>query len=250
MNARSFFFSLPFFTLASVAGVAVLAQACAETKSASSPPPPAPTVSNAEGGADPQTGEVRYLAMGDSISQGIGTPDFETAAFPARVSEKWRARGCKVELKNLGVAGYTTQDLITNQVPEITPFKPTFITLQVGANDIANSFTIDKYRTNVKLIFDAVKRSGARVVLLGQNEWPRSPEGPNYGGTIEKRDAYDAVFFEEAKARSLEIIDLRLLYRQHADKKLWAEDGIHPTKAAYEEMAAELARVIPSPCGK
>lgn len=224
---------------------------CNEAKTSSSgPPPPAPTASTIDGGADPATGEVRYLAMGDSISQGIGTNDFETDSFPYKLAEKWRARGCKVELKNLGVAGYTAQDLIANQNPEIAPFKPTFISIQVGANDIANSVTADKYRTNVKLVLDAAKRSGARVIVLGQNEWWRSPEGPSYGGTAEKRDAFDAILFEETKAKGAELVDLRLLYRQHADKQLWATDGIHPTAPAYAEMAAEIGRIIPSPCGK
>jgi acyl-CoA thioesterase-1 len=203
-----------------------------------------------EGGADPATGEIRYLALGDSISQGKGTSDFETAAFPARLAERWRSNGRKVVLKNLGVPHYTAADVIAHELPEIAPFKPTLITLQVGSNDIATKVPIDSYRTRVRTILDAAKQSGARVVVLGQNEWWRSPEGAGYGGTAEKRDAFDAVLFAETKAAGAELVDLRLLHRQHADKKMWAEDGIHPTTGAYDEMAAELARVIPSPGGK
>jgi acyl-CoA thioesterase I len=140
--------------------------------------------------------------------------------------------------------------VIAHELPEIAPFKPTLITLQVGSNDIATKVPIDSYRTRVRTILDAAKQSGARVVVLGQNEWWRSPEGAGYGGTAEKRDAFDAVLFAETKAAGAELVDLRLLHRQHADKKMWAEDGIHPTTGAYDEMAAELARVIPSPGGK
>ncbi len=219
-------------------------------KGAGGPPPPAPTVSNIEGGADPATGEIRYLALGDSISQGKGSSDFETAAFPARLAARWRANGCVVVLENLGVPHYTAADVIAREVPEIARFKPTLITLQVGSNDIATKVPIDTYRAGVRTILDAARKSGARVVVLGQNEWWRSPQGASYGGTSEKRDAFDAVLFEETKAKGAELVDLRLLHRQHADKKSWAEDGIHPTAAAYDEMAAELARVIPLPCGK
>lgn len=218
---------------------------CAEPKV-----PPAPSPSSVRGGADPKTGEIRYLAIGDSITQGIGSADFEADAFPAKLAARWRAKGCIVELKNVGVAGYTAQEMIATELPEISPFRPTFITFQGGANDIANDVTQDKYRTNIRIILDAAKKSGARVVVLGQNEWWKSAEGPGYGGTRSKRDAYDAILFEETKARGLELIDLRFLYRQHADKNLWAEDGIHPTAAAYDEVAAELARVITVPCGK
>ena len=109
---------------------------------------------------------------------------------------------------------------------------------------------IDTYRAQVRTILDAAKKSGARVVVLGQNEWWRAPQAGGYGGSYAKRDAFDAVLFEETKANGAELVDLRLLYRQQADKKQWAEDGIHPTVAAYDELAAELARVIPSPCSK
>jgi acyl-CoA thioesterase-1 len=140
--------------------------------------------------------------------------------------------------------------MVTDQLPSIAEFKPTFITFQSGANDIANNVTTDAYRNDVKTVLDAAKKSGARVVVLLQNEWFRAPEGPNYGGTPEKRATYDSIMIEEVKAKGAELVDLRLLYQQQADKKLWVSDGIHPTGEAYDAWAAEIARVIASPCGK
>ncbi|MBX3226248.1 MAG: SGNH/GDSL hydrolase family protein [Labilithrix sp.] len=227
--------------------LAVLAIGCKDRLPA---PPPAPVVSSADGGADPVTQEIRYLALGDSISQGGGAPNPEAVSFPGKLSERWRAKGCKVTLENLGVSHYTAADVIKDEVPQIETFKPTLITFQVGSNDVATNVPPDTFRAQVKTILAAAKKSGARVIVLGQNEWFRSPDGPGYGGTLEKRDRYDAILFDEAKASGAEVVDLRLLYRQQADKKQWAEDGIHPTPAAYDEMATELARVIPAPCGK
>jgi lysophospholipase L1-like esterase len=212
--------------------------------------PTAPPVSNVDGGADPQTGAVRYLAIGDSLTQGVGVDDLETGAFPATLSERWRKRGCEVELRNVGISGYTAGQMITDQLPAIAEFKPTFITFQSGANDIANNVTTDAYRKDVRTIIDAAKKSGARVVVLLQNEWFRAPAGPGYGGTAEKRATYDAIMLEEIAAKSAELLDLRLLYKQQADANQWVSDGIHPTPAAYDAWSAEIARVIPSPCGK
>jgi lysophospholipase L1-like esterase len=216
----------------------------------SGPPPPAPTVSTADGGVDPVTREVRYLALGDSLTQGIGATDLDKGSFPALVSERWRKRGCKVELRNVGASGNTASQVISDQLPAIAEFKPTFITFQSGANDIANGVTMDAYRKDVKTVLEAAKGSGARVVVFLQNEWFRAPAGPGYGGTAEKRTAYDLIMLEEVKAKRAELLDLRLLYRQQADKNLWIDDGIHPTPESYEAWAAEIARVIPSPCGK
>lgn len=190
------------------------------------------------------------MSIGDSLTQGIGAPTFETDAFPVKLAERWRAKGCKVELKNTGSSGKTAGEMLAYQVPEIAPFKPTLITFQSGANDIANYVTPEDYRKNVRAVIDAAKKSGARVVVLLQNEWFRAPEGPNYGGTPEKRAAYDTIMLEEISAASVELVDLRALYKQQADANMWVSDGIHPTAAAYDAWASELARVIPSPCGK
>ena len=257
MNARSFFFSIPFAGLL----VSLVLPSCTTTKespssasssgSTSGQPPPAPTVSPVDGGSDPQTGVVRYLALGDSLTQGVGAPNPDTGSYPALLSEKWRARGCKVELQNHGIASYKSADVIADELPDVGTFKPTLVTLQVGANDVANSVSIDVYRANVKTILSTSKGSGARVIVMPQNEWFRSPQGETYGpGLSEKRDAFDAVLMEETKAAGAEFVDLRLLFKQHADQKLWIDDGLHPTPAAYEAWASELARVIPSPCGK
>ncbi|MBS2012665.1 MAG: SGNH/GDSL hydrolase family protein [Deltaproteobacteria bacterium] len=217
------------------------------SSSTSGEPPP---VSTKDGGVDPTSGEIRYLSIGDSLTQGIGAPNPETEAFPAKLAERWRAKGCKVELSNVGISGYTAGEMLRDQVPQIAPFKPTFITFQSGANDIANSVTPEAYRTNVRAVIDAAKKSGARVVVLLQNEWFRAPAGPGYGGTPEKRAAFDAIMLEEIARASVELVDLRLLYKQQADANQWVSDGIHPTAAAYDAWANELARVIPAPCGK
>ena len=227
----------------------LLSLALAACEDKGPPPPPAPSVSTGVGGADPITGEIRYLALGDSISQGIGAADPATGSFPALLAERWRVAGRNVVLKNLGAAHATAADLIAKQLAEIAPFKPTFITLQVGSNDLATNVPEGTFRTQVRAILEAAKKSGARVVVLGQNEWWRSPQGAGYGGTAKKRNAFDAVLMEETKAQGAELVDLRLLYRAQADQKLWAEDGIHPTAACYREMAAELGRVIPVPAG-
>ena len=220
--------------------------ACENT---TSQPPAAPTVSNVEGGVD-STGTIRYLAMGDSLTQGAGGENPEADSFATKLADRWRAKGCKEELKNVGVSGYTAAQVLSDQVPEITAFKPSFITFQSGANDIANGVTQDAYRRDVRAVIEAAKKSGARVVVMLQNEWFRAPAGPGYGGTPEKRAAYDDIMLDEIKKNGVELADLRLLYRQQADANQWVSDGIHPTASAYEAWANELARIIPAPCGK
>ncbi|MFN0095233.1 MAG: SGNH/GDSL hydrolase family protein [Dehalococcoidia bacterium] len=197
--------------------------------------------------ADPAA--VRYLAIGDSLSQGVGADDIETGAFPARLAERWRAAGCTVELNNAGISGYTASQMIEEQVPKIREFKPTVITFQSGANDIANGISKKQYRDDVGTVLDAALKSGARVYVLLQNEWFRAPAGPDYGGTRELRDAYDEIMIDVVKAKKdVTIVDLRPLYEQQADRNEWIDDGIHPTAKAYDAWSERLVDLIPRPC--
>jgi lysophospholipase L1-like esterase len=150
---------------------------------------------------------------------------------------------------NVGVSGYTAGQVLAEQVPQIGPFQPTLITFQAGGNDIVNGVSVDEYRQNVRAVLDPAKASGARVIVLAQNEWFRSPEGLNHGTDLSaQRDTHDTVLIEEASAPGTEFVDLRSLYRQQADDGQWVDDGIHPTPAAYEAWASELASAVSAPC--
>ena len=56
----------------------------------------------------------RYLALGDSFTIGTGTtPD---RSFPAVLVSRWCDRGEEWELRNPAVNGYTTDDLILDEL--------------------------------------------------------------------------------------------------------------------------------------
>jgi lysophospholipase L1-like esterase len=194
-------------------------------------------------------GAVRYLALGDSLSQGVGATDEQTGSFPALLADSWRTDGCPVELLNAGVSGFTAGQILAEQVPRIAAFEPTLITFQAGGNDIASGVPIEEYRRNVQAVLDAATGSGARVIVLAQNEWFRSPAADDAGGDLAaQRSAYDDVMIAEARARGAEFVDLRPLYAQEADADRWVEDGIHPTPDVYEAWSAQLSNAVPAPC--
>src|SRR5436190_2531070 len=74
----------------------------------------------------------RFLALGDSFTIGTGTsPD---RSFPAVLVGIWRDGGARVELANPAVNGYTTDDLIADELPLVASFRPDLVTLLIGAN--------------------------------------------------------------------------------------------------------------------
>lgn len=194
-------------------------------------------------------GDIRYLSLGDSLTQGVGAPDPDSGSFPFFLSKNWRAAGCNVELKNPAIAGYTAADIIREELKEIDAFKPNLITLLVGSNDIVANVPPETYRKNVKTILAAAKKSGARVVVFPQNEWFLSPRGPDFGTDLaSKRAAFDAIMIEEAKAAGAEFIDLRPLHKTQSAKKFWSDDDIHPTIDVYKTWANEISKTLPHPC--
>lgn len=207
------------------------------------------TAEASESSAQPEApgDAIRYLSLGDSLTQGVGAPDEQTGSFPALLAEKWRGEGCEVELQNAGISGYTAGQILDEQVPQIEEFKPTLITFQSGGNDLANGVSADDYRSNVQAVLDAATGSGARVVVLAQNEWFRAPGFEGYS-TPEARDEFDSILIEEAQSRGAQFVDMRPIYKQQADENLWVEDGMHPTPDAYETWATELASQVPAPC--
>jgi lysophospholipase L1-like esterase len=182
---------------------------------------------------------ARYLAIGDSFT--IGTGSSPNEAFPARLVERWRSRGCAVELKNVAVDGYTTADVIREELPAIASFRPTFLTVAVGANDIVQGRSEDEYRANLRRIFSEAARAARGhvvVVALPQPDWSQSPIASTFGdrAAIAKRiRRYDAIFAEEAIASGAIFIDAR------PEPGAVASDGLHPSASAHAAWAEAIA---------
>lgn len=193
--------------------------------------------------------EPRYLAIGDSFTIGTGSPP--DRAFPARLVERWRTRGCTATLENVAVNGYTTEDILGAELPVVASFHPTFVTIAAGANDIVQGRSIDAYRASIRRIIDGVKASGARVVVLPQPDWSQSPSAAGLGSRESLADAirrFNAALAEEARAKGAEYADLTPLMKEQAANAQLASDGLHPSAAAYDAWAGELAKTLRSPC--
>ena len=188
---------------------------------------------------------IRYLALGDSFTIGTGTtPD---KAFPAVLAGLWRAAGRSVELLNPAVNGYTTDELIARELPHVPVFKPTLITLLIGANDIVRGGSDDKrYRGQLRRIYAQLREEGITansIVGLPQPEWSRSPAASPYGTTealLTRIAHFNAIAMEEAETAGARYVDLYPLMHRQAAAEMLATDGLHPNAEAHEEWAKTL----------
>ena len=159
----------------------------------------------------------RYLALGGSFTIGTGSPI--TGAFPARLGDRWAAQGCVVELQNVAANGFTTDDVIAEELPVLPVFRPTFA---IGANDIVQGHGLDAYRANVRRILEAALATGARVVVLPQPDCSRSPTAASFGTPAalnETISRFNAALAEETRAQGAQWVDLVPLMRTQAGER-------------------------------
>jgi acyl-CoA thioesterase I len=186
----------------------------------------------------------RFLALGDSFTIGTGTtPD---RSFPAVLARTWTERGRAVVLSNPAVNGYTTDDLINDELPLVASFHPTLVTVLIGANDIVRGSNEDRYRRQVASIHRRIRddASETRVVALPQPDWSLAPAGSGFGDvaaiarTIER---FNGIARDVAESAGASWIDLFPLMREQGRKKMYAPDGLHPSAEAYAEWARALS---------
>ncbi|WP_437313041.1 SGNH/GDSL hydrolase family protein [Sorangium sp. So ce385] len=188
--------------------------------------------------------EIRYLALGDSFTAGTGNqPD---DAFPSRLASLWRADGRRVTLKNVAVNGYTTEDVKEQELPEVAPFRPTLVTLAVGANDYLRGWSADVYRSQLRVLFRAIMDAGvapSRIVALPQPDWSLSPVAASFGDPRQIGAdivAFNTILRDEARAAGARYVDLYPLMHKQAEANMLASDGLHPSARAHAEWAAAL----------
>ena len=185
----------------------------------------------------------RFLALGDSFTIGTGTtPD---RSFPAVLVRLWSKRGIACDLRNPAVNGYTTDDLIREELPLVASYAPDLITILIGANDIVAGSREDRYRAQLRRIHDRVTADapGARRFALPQPDWSVAPASVAFGDpvvvarTIER---FNEIAREESERAGGSYVDIFPLMRDQMRRGMFAHDGLHPSAEAYAAWADAL----------
>ena len=183
---------------------------------------------------------MRYLALGDSYTIGTGASD-ESRAWPSIIAARLGA-----ELTNPAVNGYTTEDLIRDELPLVLKFKPELVTVLIGVNDLVQGRTSDAYRRSLRTIYDEV--AGACVVAVSIPAWSYVPAAADFGGAeqVERMTGvFNGVAGEEAAARGFSWVDLGPVSTSRIGSEGWiASDQLHPGDAQYAAWAEVIWPVV------
>ena len=186
------------------------------------------------GGPVTASGDLHYLALGDSYT--IGTAVGESASFPPRLARHLEAAtGKKVGVTNLGVNGYTTEDLVREELPHLGDARWDVVTVLIGVNDQVQGRSEAAYRASLRSIYTRLSALGlgkGRVVAVSIPDYSFTPAGASFGRPPDIETAlrrFNAVNREEADRASLTFVDIFDLSRSRRSEPGWvAGDGLHP----------------------
>lgn len=173
---------------------------------------------------------VRIVALGDSLTAGLGLP--VNAAFPAKLEQALKAKGLAVEITNAGVSGDTASAGLARldwSVPEGTDA----VIVEFGANDTLRGIDPKVTRQALGEIVRRLRGRGIAVLLTGMRAAPNL--GPDYG-----RD-FEAIYSALAVENDVLFYPF-FLDGVATDSKLNQRDGLHPTAAGVDAI---VARILP-----
>ena len=182
---------------------------------------------------------LKYLPLGDSYT--ICTGATEKESWPVLLSAHLNNAGIKTTLLgNPARNGYSTQNLIDTELPELKKLKPDLVTLLIGVNDWVRQVPATTFKENLISILNEVQKElpvKSRIVLITIPDFGVTPEGKNYGSgrDISKGiSSFNDIIKEEAKKRNLPVVDIfETSKKMKGDKSLVAADGLHPSAKEY-----------------
>lgn len=190
-----------------------------------------------------------YLALGDSYTagEGVALTDRWTNLLMGRLEET----AFPIDtLTTIAKTGWTTDELREAIVESQLGGVCNLITLLIGVNDQYRGRTAEEYRASLQRLANPLPRHvqrGGRFVILSIPDWGVTPfaEGRDRAAIAREIDAFNAVNREEARRLGADYVDITPISRRAArDASLIASDGLHPSRAMYEEWADLVARCV------
>lgn len=184
---------------------------------------------------------IRYVALGDSYTIGEGASESES--WPSVLTNHLKKEGVAIELiANPSVSGWTTQDVINNELRIYEASDPTFATLLIGVNDWVQGVSEETFRANLIIILDRIQAklpNKSNVILVTIPDFSVSPRGKVYGNgqnVAQGIAQFNTIIKEEAQKRNLQVVDIYPLSQEKgSDPIMIATDGLHPSATMYAE---------------
>ena len=188
----------------------------------------------------PEKKALRYIALGDSYTICTGTTN-TAEQWPEILADHLSKAGIPVGLvSNPSRNGFSTQNVIDNELPILKSGNYNFATLLIGVNDWVRGVDTKIYQKNLSYIIDEIQKAlpdKSKLILITIPDFGVTPQGALYSGgrDISKGiSEFNDIIKAEAKKRGLTCVDIFPLSKGMLnDKDLVASDGLHPSAKEY-----------------
>ena len=172
--------------------------------------------------AEEQPSQLTILALGDSLTEGLGVAS--DANYPAQLEASLQERGYKdAKVINSGLSGETSTGLV-NRLDWVLQTKPDVTILTIGANDAMRGIDVATIEANIRTAVQRLQDNGSTVILGGMQIYD------NLGSDYVQ--SFAAIYPRVAKDMNVTLIPF-FLEGVGGDPKLNQADAIHPTKEGY-----------------
>jgi lysophospholipase L1-like esterase len=180
----------------------------------------------------------RYVAIGDSFTEGIGDPEARSPGgyrgWADRVAEVLGAQSGDFAYANLAIRGRLMQQIFDEQIEPALDLHPDLITISAGGNNIIRPGSDpDLVAAGLEQAVGRLRRDGATVVVF---------TGPDIGMTpvLGRVRGKVAIFNENihalAQRHDAIVADMWSL-RELGDPRMWAPDRLHFSPIGHNTIA-------------
>jgi len=195
----------------------------------------------------PQT-FARYVAIGDSSTEGIDDPDGAGGyrGWSQRLAERIdNEQDTNLLYANLAVRGLTTKQIRDQQLDAALAMKPDLATLFCGTNDVTGlRFDASAVAADIAHMQRTLVDAGATVLSFTLPDL--TPLMPLARLISPRIAAMNQALADASRDSGAILIDFAA-HPVATDQRLWSEDRIHANSAGHERIAAALAQALNLP---
>ncbi|MFS7876057.1 SGNH/GDSL hydrolase family protein [Streptomyces asiaticus] len=189
----------------------------------------------------------RYVALGDSQTEGLGDGDDVTGlrGFADRLAEHLAHANPGLSYANLAVRGRLAAQVHAEQLAPALALRPDLATVVAGVNDLLRPrFDADRTAHHLEAMFAALSTQGAHVATLTFPDPARI--SPLARPLTPRVVALNERIREAARRHGVTVAETGH-YPVVTDPRLWSHDRLHASPIGHQRIAAALAYTLNLP---
>lgn len=193
------------------------------------------------------------VALGDSLTQGIGDPveGFAKVGAVGRVAVASRQSNPEPHFINLAQRGLGVAEIREQQLEPALRLRPDLVSVAAGANDImAGRFSVTRWEEAFRTLYQALTQAGAVVISANIPEFAilRTFKEPLQARLRANIARGNAIIERLAGQHQVVLVDAWAI-SSRSDREDWSADGVHLNSHGYFKFAQETLKILEQQTG-